>query len=45
MCELDKQKVNDMYDSLDRDKLWKLKTGTCVEDKMKQLALTLDYEQ
>ncbi|KAK4515316.1 Chitinase 2 [Mucor velutinosus] len=44
MTEQDKQKVNEMYAGLDRKKLWKLKTGTIVEDKMKQLASSLDYE-
>ncbi|OAD04101.1 hypothetical protein MUCCIDRAFT_82041 [Mucor lusitanicus CBS 277.49] len=44
LTDADKQKINAMYAGLNRNKLWKLKTGTIVEDKMKQFALSLEYE-
>ncbi|KAF1796628.1 hypothetical protein FB192DRAFT_1402969 [Mucor lusitanicus] len=33
-----------LYDRLDRNKMWKLSTGTIVEDKMREVALSMEYE-
>ncbi|KAG1061092.1 hypothetical protein G6F42_027769 [Rhizopus arrhizus] len=33
-----------MYDRLDRSRMWKLSTGTVVEDTMRDVALSLDHE-
>lgn len=41
----DKANVTILYDRLDRNKMWKLSTGTFVEDKMREVAMSLDHEQ
>ncbi|KAL7311131.1 hypothetical protein PS15m_008933 [Mucor circinelloides] len=41
----DKSKIAELYNGLDEAKMWKLSTGTIVEEKMKQFALSRDHEQ
>lgn len=41
----DKEKIKNLFDNLDERKMWKLSTGTVVEEKMKQFALNCIYEQ
>ncbi|KAL9552064.1 hypothetical protein MBANPS3_003957 [Mucor bainieri] len=40
----DKANVTSLYDRLDRNKMWKLSTGTLVEERMCQVALAMDHE-
>lgn len=42
---VDKENVKLMYDRLDKNQMWKLSTGTVVEEKMKTVAMQLDIEQ
>lgn len=37
--------IRERFQNLDRSKMWQLSTGTIVEDVMKDVALTFDYEQ
>jgi len=41
----DKVNIKAKYDGLDVKKMWKLSTGTVVEEKMRERALKEDYEQ
>lgn len=41
----DKRRVCRLYESLDRSKVWALASETIVEDVMKEVAMSLDYEQ
>lgn len=41
----DKKRICALYDSLDKRKSWKLKTGTIVEDVIKQVAMSINQEQ
>lgn len=45
LCSDDKEKIKNLFDSLDESKTWKLTTGTIVEEKMKEFALSCIYEQ
>lgn len=45
LCSDDKEKIKNLYDSLDESKMWKLSTGTIVEEKMKEFALNCIYER
>lgn len=45
LCSDDKEKIKNLFDSLDESKMWKLSTGTIVEEKMKKFALNCIYEQ
>lgn len=42
---VDKENVKLLYDRLERNKMWKLSSGTFVEENMQEAALTMDYEQ
>ncbi|GAN03423.1 hypothetical protein MAM1_0040c02876 [Mucor ambiguus] len=44
LCSDDKEKIKNLFDSLDESKMWKLSTGTIVEEKMKEFALNCIYE-
>ncbi|KAG1145190.1 hypothetical protein G6F37_012183 [Rhizopus arrhizus] len=44
LCSDDKEKIRNLFDSLDESKMWKLSTGTIVEEKMKEFALNCIYE-
>ncbi|KAI8645494.1 hypothetical protein BD408DRAFT_458781 [Parasitella parasitica] len=44
LCSDDKEKIKNLFDSLDESKMWKLSTGTVVEEKMKEFALNCIYE-
>ncbi|CEP16334.1 hypothetical protein [Parasitella parasitica] len=44
LCSDDREKIKNLYDSLDESKIWKLSTGTVVEEKMKEFALNCIYE-
>ncbi|CAO3614033.1 unnamed protein product [Mucor fragilis] len=41
---VDKENVKLLYDRLERNKMWKLSSGTFVEENMQEAALTMDYE-
>lgn len=41
----DKSKTNKMYADLDKTKMWKLSTGTLVEEQMMKHVIIQDYEQ
>lgn len=41
----DKDKIKAMYSGLDKSKMWKLSTGTLVEEQMMKHALIQDCEQ
>ncbi|RCH92754.1 hypothetical protein CU098_009368, partial [Rhizopus stolonifer] len=41
---VDKENIRRMYQELDPDKMWKLSTGTVVEKKMEEFALSCCYE-
>lgn len=43
--EMDKATIIGRYDSLDKNRMWKLSTGTLVEDQMRQRALKQTYEE
>ncbi|KAG2231000.1 hypothetical protein INT48_002779, partial [Thamnidium elegans] len=45
LCSDDKEKIKNLFDSLDESKKWKLSTGTILEEKMKEFALNCIYEQ
>lgn len=45
LCLDDKEKIKNLFDSLDKSKMWKLSTGTIVEEKMREFALNCIYEQ
>jgi hypothetical protein len=45
LCSDDKEKIKNLFDNLDESKMWKLSTGTIVEEKMKEFALNCIYEQ
>ncbi|KAL7324747.1 hypothetical protein PS15p_209892 [Mucor circinelloides] len=44
LCSDDKEKIKNLFDSLDEIKMWKLSTGLIVEEKMKEFALNCIYE-
>jgi len=41
----DKEKIKTMYSTLDKSNMWKLSTGTLVEEQMMKHAIIQDYEQ
>lgn len=41
----DKPRACQLYDVLDLSKLWTLKSGTIVKDTVKQVAISLEYQQ
>lgn len=45
LTDADKQKIRNMYTGLDKAKMWKLSTGTLVEEQMMKLAISQEYEQ
>ena len=45
LTNADKEKVREMFDALDVEKMWQLSSGTKVEEKMKELAMKSNYEQ
>ncbi|KAF1799270.1 hypothetical protein FB192DRAFT_1385901 [Mucor lusitanicus] len=44
LSDADKASIVLLYDSLDKGKMWKLSTGTFVEEKMRECALGKDHE-
>ncbi|KAL9547014.1 hypothetical protein PS6_007357 [Mucor atramentarius] len=44
LSAVDKENVKLMYGRLDKTQMWKLSTGTVVEEKMKNVAMQLDIE-
>ncbi|GAN11664.1 hypothetical protein MAM1_0789d11243, partial [Mucor ambiguus] len=44
LSSTDKEDVELLYDRLDRSKMWKLSTGTIVEDKMRNVAMGVEHE-
>ncbi|KAL9552063.1 hypothetical protein MBANPS3_003956 [Mucor bainieri] len=44
LTEEDKSKIKTMYASLEKEKMWKLSTGTFVEEKMMEHAIKQEYE-
>lgn len=45
LTDEDKRRVCNSYEALDTSRVWTLKSGTVVEDIMKQVAMSLEYEQ
>ncbi|KAL9548249.1 hypothetical protein MBANPS3_005776 [Mucor bainieri] len=44
LSDADKANIVLLYDSLNKSKMWKLSTGTFVEEKMRECALEKDHE-
>ncbi|GAN11802.1 hypothetical protein MAM1_0985d11403 [Mucor ambiguus] len=44
LAEIDKDRIKNMYASMDKSKMWKLSTGKLVEEQMQKLALSKDHE-
>ncbi|KAI8076667.1 uncharacterized protein B0P05DRAFT_471945, partial [Gilbertella persicaria] len=45
LSQEDKEMTKQMFDKLDKSKMWKLSTGTVLEEKMREFALNCLYEQ
>lgn len=45
LCPDAKEKIKNLFDTLNEIKMWKLSNGTIVEEKMKEFALNCTYQQ
>lgn len=45
LCSDAKEKIKNLFDTLNESKMWKLSNGTIVEEKMKEFALNCTYQQ